>query len=153
MKKLIPLLLGGFLLVSTAACNNAKTTSEAPNSTDNNGQVPKAQDAQNAQKDATSDIRKQQIESDIRAREQRNDAGGNPMKRADGDLQSEVRDKLEANIPNGRLTVASKNGAVTVAGSVPTQAQLAKIEPLTKEIKGVKSVAVKATIATPVETK
>jgi osmotically-inducible protein OsmY len=153
MKKIIPLLLGGFLLVSTAACNNAKTASDAPNSTSNNGSVPSAQDAKNAQNDATNDVRKKQIESDIRAREQRNDTGGDQMKRADGDLQSEVRGKLEANIPNGKLTVDSKNGAVTVAGSVPNQAQLAKIEPLTKEIKGVKSVAVKATVAAPVEKK
>ncbi|PSB26859.1 BON domain-containing protein [Stenomitos frigidus] len=153
MKKIIPLLLGGFLLVSTAACNNAKTTSDAPNSTDTNGQVPKAQDAKTAQNDATSDVRKKQMESDIRAREQRNDAGGDQMKRADGDLESEVRTKLEANIPNGKLTVNAKNGDVTVAGTVPVQAQLAKIEPLSKQIKGVKNVAVKATVAAPAEKK
>ena len=153
MKKIIPLLLGGFLLVSTAACNNAKTASEAPNTTDNNGQAPKAQDAKTAQDDATNDVRKKQMESDIRAREQRNKAGGDEMKRADGDLESEVRTKLEANIPNGKLTVDAKNGDVTVAGTVPVQAQLAKIEPLAKQIKGVKNVAVKATVAAPVEKK
>ena len=153
MKKIIPLLLGGFLLVSTAACNNAKTTSDAPNSTDSNGQVPKAQDAKTAQDDATNSVRKKQMESDIRAREQRNNAGGDQMKRADGDLESEVRTKLEANIPNGKLTVDAKNGDVTVAGTVPVQAQLAKIEPLSKQIKGVKTVAVKATVAPPVEKK
>jgi osmotically-inducible protein OsmY len=153
MKKIIPLLLGGVLLVSTAACNNAKTTSDAPNTTDNNGQVPKAQDAKTAQDDASNTIRKKQMESDIRAREQRNDTGGDQMKRADGDLESEVRTKLEANIPNGKLTVDAKNGDVTVAGSVPTQAQLAKVEPLAKQIKGVKTVAVKATVAPPVEKK
>jgi osmotically-inducible protein OsmY len=153
MKKIIPLLLGGFLLVSTAACNNAKTTSDAPNTTENNGQVPKAQDAKTAQDDASNDIRKKQMESDIRSREQRNDAGGDQMKRADGDLESEVRTKLEANIPNGKLTVDAKDGAVTVAGTVPVQAQLAKIEPLSKQIKGVKTVAVKAVVAPPVEKK
>ncbi len=153
MKKIALLLLSGVLIVSAAACNNAKTTSDAPNSTDNNGQVPKAENAQTAQSDATSDVRKKQMESDIRAREQRNDAGGDQMKRADGDLESEVRTKLEANIPNGKLTVNAKDGAVTVAGTVPVQAQLAKVEPLAKEIKGVKSVAVKATVAAPVEKK
>ena len=152
MKKIMPLLLGGFLLVSVAACNNAKTTSDAPNATNNSGQVPNAQEAQTAKNDATNDVRKKQIESDIRAREQRNDAGGDQEKRTDGDLQSEVRGKLEANIPNSKLTVDSKEGVVTVAGSVPTQAQLAKIEPLAKEIKGVKSVAVKAKVAAPAKT-
>lgn len=149
MNKLMPLLLSGVLLASVAACNNAKTTSDAPNSTDTNGQVPKAENAQNAQNDASNDVRKKQMESDIRAREQRNDAGGDQMKRADGDLESEVRTKLEANIPNGKLTVDSKDGAVTVSGTVPTQAQLTKVEPLAKQIKGVKTVAVKATVAPP----
>ncbi|MBW4695227.1 MAG: BON domain-containing protein [Lyngbya sp. HA4199-MV5] len=152
MKKIIPLLLSGAVLVSVAACNNAKTTSDAPNSTDTNGQVPQAENAQNAQKDATNDVRKKQMESDIRAREQRNKSGGDEMKRADGDLESEVRTKLEANIPNGKLTVDAKDGAVTVAGTVPTQAQLTKVEPLAKQIKGVKTVAVKATVAPPVNT-
>ncbi|XGW00263.1 MAG: BON domain-containing protein [Leptolyngbya sp. BL-A-14] len=149
MKKIMPLLLSSVVLVSVAACNNAKTTSEAPNSTDTNGQVPKAENAQNSQKDATSEVRKKQMESDIRAREQRNDTGGDQMKRADGDLESEVRTKLEANIPDGKLTVDSKDANVTVSGTVPTQAQLAKVEPLAKQIKGVKNVAVKATVAPP----
>lgn len=149
MKKMMPLLLSSVLLVSVAACNNAKTASDAPNSTDTNGQVPKAENAQNSQKDATSEVRKKQMEADIRAREQRNDAGGDQMKRADGDLESEVRTKLEANIPNGKLTVDSKDANVTVSGTVPTQAQLAKVEPLAKQIKGVKNVVVKATVAPP----
>jgi osmotically-inducible protein OsmY len=153
MKKIIPLLLGGVLMASVAACDNAKTTSDAPNSTNNNGEAPKAQEAQDANKDATNDVRKKQLNADIQAREQRNKTGGDEMKRADGDLQSEVRSKLEANIPNGKLTVDAKDGAVTVAGSVPTQAQLNKVEPLAMQIKGVKSVAVKATVAAPTEKK
>lgn len=153
MKKMMSLLLSSVVLVSLAACTNAKTTSTAPNSTDTNGQVPKAENAQNAKQDATSEIRKKQMEADIRAREQRNDMGGNQMKRADGDLESEVRTKLEANIPNGKLTVNAKDGAVTVAGSVPVQDQLDKVKPLAMQIKGVKSVAVKATVAPPVTTK
>ncbi len=146
MKKYFPFLLSGVLLTGIAACN-AKTTSDAPNTTDSNGQVPSAQTAQNSQKDATSDVRKKQIESDIRAREQRNDAAGNQEKRADGDIESEVRGKLEANLPASKLTVDSKNGDVTIVGTVPTQAQLNKVEPLAKEIKGVNKVAVKATVA------
>jgi hypothetical protein len=127
MKKVMPLLLGGFLLVSTVACNNAKTTSDAPNATNNSGQVPNTQEAQTAKNDATNDVRKKQIESDIRAREQRNDAGGNQDKRTDGDLQSEVRGKLEANIPNSKLTVDSKEGVVTVAGLYRLKHSLPKL--------------------------
>ncbi|MGA7937878.1 MAG: hypothetical protein WCA35_30290 [Kovacikia sp.] len=38
---------------------------------------------------------------------------------------------------------------MTVSGTVSTREQLAKVEPLAKEIKGVKTVAVKATVAPP----
>ncbi len=146
MKKLISIFCGGLLLAGLAACN-AKTASNAPNSTANNGQPPAASTANTNKNDATSDTRKNQIESDIRAREQRNQVAGNPNQRADGDLESEVRGKLEANIPQSKLTIDSKDGAVTVSGTVPTQNDLNKIEPLAKQIKGVKSVAVKASVA------
>jgi osmotically-inducible protein OsmY len=148
MKKIFPLLFGGALIAVLGACD-AKTASNAPNSTENNGQAPATNTAQTNQNDASNDVRKKQIESDIRAREQRNDAGGDNAKRADGDLESEVRGKLEANIPSSKLTVDSKDGAVTVAGTVANQDQLNKVEPLAKQIKGVKSVAVKATVAPP----
>lgn len=146
MKKIVPIFLGSLLLAGLAACN-AKTASDAPNSTANNNQPPAANTTNTNQNDATSEVRKKQIESDIRAREQRNKAMGNPNDRADGDLESEVRGKLEANIPKGNLTVDAKDGAVTVSGTVPTQNDLNKIDPLAKEIKGVKSVAVKASVA------
>ena len=149
MKKIIPWLLGSVLMVTAAACDGAKTTSDAPNTTDQNGNVQDTSSAQRTQNDATSDVRKKQIESDIRAREQRNDVAGNQENRDDDDLESEVRGKLEANIPNAKLTVNSEKGAVTVAGTVPKQEQLDKITPLAKEIKGVQSVAVKATVAAP----
>jgi hyperosmotically inducible periplasmic protein len=63
---------------------------------------------------------------------------------------------LEANIPNGRLTVAAKDGAIVGSGTVQTQNQLDKIEPiepLAKEIKGVKSVKVAAKVVTAVPNK
>jgi hyperosmotically inducible periplasmic protein len=147
MNKFMPLLLSGVLMVVASACSTAKTTSDAPNSTDQNGQVATSEGTQTAQNDAQNDIRQKQLDSDIRAREQRNDATGGDVDRADGDLQSEVRSKLEANIPNGKLAVDAKDGAVTVSGTVQTQDQLSKIEPLAKEIKGVMSVDVKATVA------
>lgn len=147
MKTIIPALLSGFLLIGVVACTNAKTTSTAPNSTENTGQPPKAEDAKTTQNDATSETRKKQIEADIKAREERNRVAGNQEERADGDLESEVRGTLEANIPAGKLTVDAKDGAVTVSGTVPKQDQIGKIEPLAKKIKGVKSVAVKATVA------
>ena len=72
--------------------------------------------------------------------------GGDTQKRAEGDLASEVRSKLEANIPRGKLTVEAKNSEITVSGAVSNQEQLNKIKPLAMEIKGVRSVVVKAVV-------
>ncbi len=148
MKKFIPFLISGVLVIGTVGCENvSKTSSEAPNTTNETTEAPDAQTAQQTQSDATSEVRKAQLESDIRAREQRNDAGGDDAQRADGDLESEVRGKLEANLPASQLAVDAEEGAVTITGTVPTQEQLSKVDTLAKEIKGVKSVTNKATVA------
>lgn len=151
MKKLTTFLLSGVLLFGAAACtNNAKTAADAPNTTEASPTTPTTEAAKDAQQDAQSQTRRDQLNADIRAREQRNNATGGDTKRAEGDLESEVRSKLEANIPNGQLVVkAEDNGSVTVSGTVPTKAQLDKIPTLTKQIKGVKAVNVKATVAPP----
>ncbi len=148
MNKLTPILLSGILLFGAACSDGAKTSADAPNSTtENRTSPPPAETVQKTQGDATSEIRKAQANSDIRAREQRNNVTGGDAIRADGDLKSEVRSKLEVNITKGALTVEAKDGAVTVGGTVPNQTDLAKIEPLAKEIKGVKTVNVTATVA------
>jgi osmotically-inducible protein OsmY len=150
MQKLTPFLISCLLVFGAACQDTAKTTQTAPGDTSEAPQVPTTQATQAAQQDAQSETRRRQLNSDIRAREERNNTTGGDAQRATGDLASEVRSKLEANIPNGQLTVdAAKNGTVTVGGTVNNQEQLAKIEPLAKEIKGVKNVVVKATVAPP----
>lgn len=148
MKKLTAYLASGILLLGIVGCDNsAKTSASAPNSTDANGQLLNREGAQANQDDAQNDVRKNQLNADIRAREQRNDIAGNQNNRTDGDLESEVRSKLEANIPGGQLTVSSKDGAVVIAGYVSTQDELSKVEPLAKQILGVKSVLVSAKVS------
>jgi hyperosmotically inducible periplasmic protein len=149
MKTLFPLLMGGALLmIGAVGCENAaKTSAEAPNTMSRTAQAPDAQTAQQNQADATDETRKRQLESDIRAREQRNDATGDDIKRDDSDLKSEVRSKLEANLPASQLAVDAKDGVVTITGTVPTQEQLQKVDTLAMEIKGVSSVNNQATIA------
>lgn len=155
--KIFTPLLIGFIAFTAVGCTDAKTTSDAPNSANQNSsnqnsgnqgtsQSPTAKSTETAKNDAQSDTRAKQLDSDIRAREQRNNAVGDQSKRSDNDLASEVRSKLEANIPGGNLTVASIDGVVTVAGTVPNQDQLAKIQTLGMEIKGVQSVMVKAVV-------
>ncbi|MEA5598852.1 BON domain-containing protein [Rivularia sp. UHCC 0363] len=139
MKKLATLVLGSILLFGSAACDTtAKTSSDAPDSI--GGNVEEASKVGETKEDASSEIRQDQLNADIRAREQRNDIAGDQTVRADSDLQSEVRSKLEANIPRGKLAIDAKDGVVSISGTVPNQKEYDTIEPLAKEILGVKSV-------------
>lgn len=147
MKSLSTVVLSSFLVFSAVACGPAKTNVESPNSTNTTTEAPAQDTAQKTQNDATSQVRRDQLNSDIRAREQRNNVTGGDVDRADGDLKSEVRSKLEANLPASQLAVDAKDGAVTVSGTVPTQEQLNRIDSLAKEIKGVQSVTVNAVVA------
>lgn len=148
MKKFTSLLSCSFLLLSTVACVRVtKTTTGAPSGSNQTAETPTVETAQVIQKDAKSDLRRNQLNEDIRAREQRNNVTGGDAIRAPGDLENEVRSKLEANLPASQLTVTAKDGVVTVSGTVPTQPQYDRIDPLTKEIKGVTEVVVNVAIA------
>jgi osmotically-inducible protein OsmY len=153
MKKLTILLLSSVLMLGAAACSNGeKTASNAPDSTQASPQAPKAEDVQQAKQDAQSETRRNQLNANIKAREERNNAlnAGKAEGRADNALESEVASKLEANIPASALIVKSDNsGVITITGTVTKQDQIAKIEPLAKQIKGVKQVNNKATVAAP----
>ncbi|MGI0484045.1 BON domain-containing protein [Pantanalinema rosaneae CENA516] len=147
MNKITTLLVSSLLLVGVAACDTARTSSGAPDNVNETAQAPDAETAQEIQEESTSQVRRNQLDSDIRAREERNEIAGATPDRTDSDLQSEVRSKLEANLPASQLTVEAEDGAVTVAGTVPTQPQLERIEPLAREIYGVKNVTVNARVA------
>lgn len=149
MKKLTTALLTSLLVFGTAACSNLdKTSASADNSAGITNNAPSKTEAQQDLKDATSQIRRKQLDKDIQAREQRNNFfnNGNANNRSDSDLASEVRDKLEANLPSSELTVDARQGVISVAGTVPTQEQLAKIKTLTEQIKGVRGVNVEASV-------
>jgi osmotically-inducible protein OsmY len=153
MKKIIPFLIGSLLVFGTAACQNpSRTTSSAPDNTENQAsqESPSPDQVEENKEDAQSEVRRDQLNSDIRSREERNNATGGDTERAEGDLESEVRSKLEANLPKSQLAVeAEDDGSVKISGTVVEQAQLDKIESLAKEIKGVKNVVVDATVAQP----
>jgi hyperosmotically inducible periplasmic protein len=147
MKTLISLLVGSVLMVAAVGCDNvSRTSSEAPANTDQTS-VPNTQANQDTKNDATSDTRKAQIESDIRAREQRSNITGGDTDRDNDDLESEVRGKLEANIPTSKLIVDADDGVVKIEGTVSNKEQFDKIEPLAKQIKGVSSVMNKVKVA------
>ena len=149
MNRIFNLLVSGVVVLGATACSNiAKTSVHAPNSINTNGQIPDLDMILKNQSDAKSAIRRAQANADIRAREQRYDRFGQEGKKADSDLQSQVRSKLEVNLPNAQLAVKAKEGVVTIAGITLTQKDLNQIEILAKEIRGVEKVKVKAIVRT-----
>ena len=149
MKKLTTVLLTSLLVFGTAACSNIdKTSADAPSQPGVTNDAPTKTEAQQDLGDAQGQTRRKQLDEDIQAREQRNDIfnNGSANKRSDSDLASEVRDKLEANLPASELTIETQQGIVNIGGTVPTQEQLARIKPLTEQIKGVRGVEVEASV-------
>ncbi|NES69428.1 MAG: BON domain-containing protein [Okeania sp. SIO2D1] len=149
MQKLTLLLLSSLLLLGGVACTNARTSNDAPDDVTEQAEEP--QDVEDTQEDAESEIRQDQLNADIKAREERNNLIGDEQERAESDLESEVRAKLEANIPRGKLTIAAEESTVTVAGTVPEQKEYDTIKPLAKEIKGVEEVIVDVEVVPPTE--
>ncbi|MEB3216112.1 MAG: transporter, partial [Nostocales cyanobacterium 94392] len=65
MKKLATFVLGGILLLGSAACDTARTSSDAPTSV--NGNVEDAQNVESTKEDSQSQVRQDQLNADIRA--------------------------------------------------------------------------------------
>ena len=148
MKKLTGFLLGTAVLMGAVGCDVARTSADAPTDVDvEEGTVENPAEmvedpteVEETLEDATSEIRQDQLSSDIRAREQRNDVLGEQEVRADSDLESEIRAKLEANIPRAKLTVDAEDGNVAIVGTVPSEKEYESILPLAQEITGVNEV-------------
>ncbi|PSB20871.1 BON domain-containing protein [Phormidesmis priestleyi ULC007] len=148
MNKITLLILSSLLMLGSVACSDAsKTSSSAPDTTAKAGDSLDKSTAQSNQADATNETRRKQLDSNIRANEQRNSATNDgSANRSDAQIKSEVSSKLEANLPASQLAIDAKDGVVTVSGTVVAQDQLAKIDKLSREIKGVRDVQVKATL-------
>lgn len=140
MNKIRLFFLSGILLLAVVGCDVARTSADAPESVEDGAVVEDPTEVEDTLEDASSEIRQDQLNSDIRAREQRNDVLGDQQVRDNSDLESEVRAKLEANIPRSKLTIDAEDGSVSIVGTVPSQKEYDTIEPLAKEILGVTNV-------------
>lgn len=129
MKTMIPFVLGSFLLLGATACTENSDTNVA---TDGDG------------------VRSDQIESDARAREQRDDADptADSGQRTAEDVAVDIRNSLENNLPGSRLAVDvdGDNGMATIDGTVQTQEQFDEIEPLVMAFEGIQSVDINAEV-------
>jgi hyperosmotically inducible periplasmic protein len=155
MKKFIPLLISGILVVGAVGCQDASKTSDAGSSTTDTA-VNKAKEAasttQTAAKNA-ADGAKTAVTGTV-------DKAGTAVKgaatgaktalnNAASGAKTIVKNNLEKKFPGSKLDVEEKDGVLTVKGTVPDEATLKKIEPAVKEYKfeGIKTVKVEAKVA------
>lgn len=144
MKKIIPLVLGSFLLLgATAACSESSDTAATDSATSDTAATDSAASDTTA---TDSGVRSDQLESDARAREQRD---GNPAQQTSGDLAVDVRNSLESELPGSRLAVDvdDDSGMATIDGTVVTQEQFNEIEPLVMAFEGIQSVDINAEVS------
>ncbi len=146
MKKLTGFLLSSALLFGAVACDEARTSADAPSDVEEGAVVENPGEVEETLEDANSEVRQEQLTSDIRAREQRNDVLGDQEVRNDSDLESEIRAKLEANIPRAKLTVDAEDGNVAIVGTVPSEKEYESILPLAQEITGVNEVTMEVEV-------
>jgi hyperosmotically inducible periplasmic protein len=129
MKKLMPLVISGLLLFGTAACGGggADTASTTPGGANDAAAPVKeaAQKTEGAAKNTADGVKKTAAS-------------------ATGGVKTVIKNQLSKKIAGSKLDVSEKEGVVTVTGTVPTEADKKKIEPLIKDAKfqGVKSVKV-----------
>jgi hyperosmotically inducible periplasmic protein len=110
--KMMLAVLGTCLIATTSCQSVTKTSADAPSSATDTIKTPSADANKSANDDATSDTRRRQLDSNIRATEQRNDISNNSQasNRSGKDLATEVSSKLEANLPASALSVTAKDG-------------------------------------------
>ncbi|BAY08542.1 BON domain-containing protein [Calothrix sp. NIES-2098] len=164
MKKLIPLLVSGILVVGAVGCQEATKTSSDTSTTNTSTQPVKeaSQKTATGAKTATETAKttaKETGDKTKTAAKATTETGKTAVKQAAANTKTTTKaaaestsknlilSKLSEKIPGSKLVVEDKDGVVTVKGTVPTEADVKKIESIVKEQKGVKSVKVEAKAA------
>lgn len=126
-------------LIGLAACSVPDQSSDNPNN-NNPSVIPGENDT----------IRENQLESDARARRQREDLYGNEDSEADivadNELTQTVRNKLDTQLPGNKLEVSSEDGAVTISGEATSKNEMQRIKSIVNNVEGVRSVNIQARI-------
>ncbi|BAY60568.1 transport-associated protein [Calothrix brevissima NIES-22] len=157
MKKLIPFLVSSILVVGAVGCqDSSKNAAETPSNTNEATQPAKEASAKTKTNEKTTTETgktpvKEAAANTKTTAKNTTETGKTPVKEAATNTKttakSPILTKLEEKIPGSKLVVEEKDGVVTVKGTVPTEADIKKIEPLVKEQKGVKTVKVEAQAA------
>jgi hyperosmotically inducible periplasmic protein len=153
MKKLIPFLISGALLVGTVGCNSDSKTAETTTGADSSA-VKEA--GQKTQGNGTTTIDKtatgvktgvDKTTTGIKTGVDKTTTGIKAA--AGGGVKTIIKNKLDKQFPGSNLDVSQTGDVLTISGTVPDEATRKKIEPAVKEYKlqGFKTVKLDATVA------
>ncbi|MBD2610785.1 BON domain-containing protein [Nostoc punctiforme FACHB-252] len=150
MKKLIPFLVSGILVIGAVGCQEAtKTGSETPSTTNQESQPPAKPAAEtNPTIDKTVNVPAQPtiVPAPSTEAKTKTDSLKTPATKAESDLKTEVSKKLNQDLPGNKLQVENKEGEIIFKGTASSIAELKKAEALAKEVPGVKTVKIEAKI-------
>ncbi|MCE2699617.1 MAG: BON domain-containing protein [Nostocales cyanobacterium LE14-WE4] len=143
MKKLIPFLVSSVLLAGMVGCQEApKTGSETTGTTSETPAVP-AKPASD-----TTRIIDNSTATPTATPTATSTATPSATSTSTTDLKTEISKKLKASLPENKLEVVNKNGAIILKGTATSQQEITQAETLIKEVAGVKSVKVEAKVKT-----
>jgi osmotically-inducible protein OsmY len=140
MKKLIPFLVSSVLLAGMVGCQEApKTGSETTGTTSETPAVPAK---------PASDTTRIIDNSTATPTATSTATSTSTTSTSTTDLKTEISKKLKASLPENKLEVVNKNGAIILKGTATSQQEITQAETLIKEVAGVKSVKVEAEVKT-----
>jgi osmotically-inducible protein OsmY len=140
MKKLIPFLVSSVLLAGMVGCQEApKTGSETTGTTSETPAVPAK---------PASDTTRIIDNSTATPTATSTATSTSTTSTSTTDLKTEISKKLKASLPENKLEVVNKNGAIILKGTATSQQEITQAETLIKEVAGVKSVKVEAKVKT-----
>jgi len=150
MKKLIPFLVSGILVIGAVGCQEATKTGSETTSTTNQPSQPPAKPAAetNPTIDKTVNVPAQPTIVPAPSTEAKTttDSLKTPATKAESDLKTEVSKKLNQDLPGNKLQVENKESEIILKGTASSIAELKKAEALAKEVPGVKTVKIEAKI-------
>lgn len=151
MKKLIPFLVSGILIIGAVGCQEAtKTGSETPSTNNEASQAPaKPASETNPNIDKSVNVPPQPTlvtPATTPDTKVKSDSPKTAATKAESDLKIEVSKKLNQGLPGNKLQVESKEAEIILKGTAASVEELKKAETLAKEVQGVKTVKVEAKV-------
>ncbi|WP_445635839.1 BON domain-containing protein [Nostoc sp. DSM 114161] len=150
MKKLIPFVVSGILVIGAVGCQEtAKTNSQTPTTTNEASQPPATPaSATNPSVDKTVKVPALPTLVPIPTTQTKVkiDSPKSATTKAESDLKTEVSKKLNQDLPGNKLQVENKEGEIILKGTASSVDELKKAETLAKEVQGVKMVKIEAKV-------